>query len=99
MKKLAIIFLLVLSLSACGSAEQPTALETSATTIPEATVQPEAAAADGFDVLGGFWKVEAIYNNSRIIDIEDVPSWRTSTIRFTWTSGKTAPLPTSTYGF
>ena len=74
MKKLAIIFLLVLSLSACGSAEQPTALETSATTIPETTVQPEAAAADGFDVLGGFWKVEAIYNNSRIIDIEDVPS-------------------------
>lgn len=54
MKKLAIIFLLVLSLSACGSAEQPTALETSATTIPETTVQPEAAAADGFDVLGGF---------------------------------------------
>lgn len=74
MKKLAIILLLVLSLSACGSAEQPTAPETSATTMPETTVQTETPAADGFDALGGSWEVGAVYNNGRIIDIKDVPA-------------------------
>ena len=74
MKKLAIILLLVLLLSACGAVEQPSSPETTAASIPETTTQTEGPAADGFDVLGGSWEVGAVYNNGRIIDIKDVPA-------------------------
>ena len=74
MKKLSVFLLLMFLLSACGAPEQPSAPETTAEPIPETTAQTEPPAADGFDALGGSWEVGAVYNNSRIIDIQDIPA-------------------------
>lgn len=75
MKKLTVLLsVLILLLSACGSPEQPSVPETTTQVISETTVQTEPPAADGFDILGGSWKVGAVYSDSRIIDITDIPA-------------------------
>lgn len=71
------VMMLILILAACSAKGQIV----SSSAVPEEitaddevheTEAVEEPAVDGFDVLGGFWAVGAVYNNNKKIDIRDV---------------------------
>lgn len=79
------ILWVVILLKGCGQAKKPTAQGKTGSTIQtetitqepevteEPTPEPTAAPADGYDVLGGTWKVGGIYYGNTLIDISQYP--------------------------